>query len=133
MSNLPQVKLLLKEFEQKITQLVGLPVKVLFNPPLNPSKESFEKIAALVTECYGLKYAELFYISRRRPLPEARFVAMYVIRQATKSTKTEIAEFFNVDHTSVIHGINAIEGRILINDETIINTVSAVIGNLYEA
>lgn len=47
--------------------------------------------------------------SRRRPLPEARFVAMYFMRKEGMQLHPIKDEFNFKDHSSIIHGLYAID------------------------
>lgn len=48
---------------------------------------------------------------RTRRLAHARQAAMWLARQTTDASLPEIGRFFHRDHTTVIHAIRAVEGR----------------------
>jgi len=71
-----------------------------------------ELIIALTSEMFGFEIEQLTGGSRRRPLVDARQVAMYVTRNMTDLSFPEIGkEFGNRDHTTVMHACRKIEGR----------------------
>ncbi len=67
-------------------------------------------IARLTAKHFGLKLADLKSPERRRALVAARCVAMYLARQLTSCSLTEIGQFFGGrDHTTVLHGCRRTE------------------------
>jgi chromosomal replication initiator protein len=58
---------------------------------------------------FGLEPADLVSKSRSRPLTTARHIAMYLLREQTGLSLIKIGEWFERDHTTVLHGIKKIE------------------------
>ena len=58
---------------------------------------------------FGLTRDDLTSKSRSRPLTTARHVAMYLLRECTGLSLIKIGEWFDRDHTTVLHGIKKIE------------------------
>jgi chromosomal replication initiation ATPase DnaA len=58
---------------------------------------------------FGLTRDDLTSKSRSRPLTTARHVAMYLLRDCTGLSLIKIGEWFDRDHTTVLHGIKKIE------------------------
>jgi chromosomal replication initiator protein len=57
--------------------------------------------------------------SRRSPrVAHARQLAMYLARELTPMSLTEIARGFDRDHTTVMHALRAVEGRLEPGSET---------------
>jgi chromosomal replication initiator protein len=59
---------------------------------------------------FSLSREDLVSKSRSRPLTTARHTAMYLMREFTGLSLIKIAEWFNRDHTTALHGIKKIEG-----------------------
>jgi chromosomal replication initiator protein len=60
-------------------------------------------------EYFGLTRDDLLSKSRSRPLTTARHMAMYLQREFTGLSLIRIADCFNRDHTTALHGIKKIE------------------------
>ena len=71
-----------------------------------------ERIIDLTGEMFGFEVEHLIGGSRRRPLVDARQVAMYVTRNMTDLSFPDIGKAFgNRDHTTVMHAVRKIEAR----------------------
>lgn len=71
-----------------------------------------EHIINLTAEMFGFDVDQITGGSRRRPLVDARQVAMYVTRNMTDLSFPDIGkEFGNRDHTTVMHACRKVEGR----------------------
>jgi chromosomal replication initiator protein len=71
-----------------------------------------ERIISLTAEMFGFDIEQITGGSRRRPLVDARQVAMYVTRNMTDLSFPDIGkEFGGRDHTTVMHACRKIEGR----------------------
>ncbi|MEM9201568.1 MAG: chromosomal replication initiator protein DnaA [Actinomycetota bacterium] len=71
-----------------------------------------ERIIALTAEMFGFEIEQIVGGSRRRPLVDARQVAMYVTRNMTDLSFPDIGkEFGGRDHTTVMHACRKVEGR----------------------
>ena len=71
-----------------------------------------ESILAITAELFDFTVEQLTGGSRRRPLVDARQIAMYVTRSMTDLSYPEIGRAFgNRDHTTVIHAVRKIESH----------------------
>ena len=71
-----------------------------------------ERIIMLTSALFGFDIEQLTGGSRRRPLVDARQVAMYVTRNTTELSFPDIGKAFgNRDHTTVMHACRKVEGR----------------------
>ena len=71
-----------------------------------------ERIIDLTAEMFGFEIDQITGGSRRRPLVDARQVAMYVTRGMTDLSFPDIGKAFgNRDHTTVMHAVRKIEAR----------------------
>ncbi len=71
-----------------------------------------ERIIELTAEMFGFEIDQITGGSRRRPLVDARQVAMYVTRNMTDLSFPDIGkEFGGRDHTTVMHACRKVEGR----------------------
>lgn len=89
-----------------------------------------EEIVNTIAEYYGFAPLELQGASRKRPLVEARQVAMYVFRELTDLSFPAIGkEFGNRDHTTVMHAVNKVEAQMGEDRETY-NRVTALLSKI---
>ena len=70
---------------------------------------SAELIIDETADYFGLQRDDLLSKNRSRPLTTARHMAMYLQREFTGLSLIKIAENFNRDHTTALHGIKKIE------------------------
>ena len=71
-----------------------------------------ERIITLTAEMFGFDVEQITGGSRRRPLVDARQVAMYVTRNMTELSFPDIGKAFgNRDHTTVMHACRKVEAR----------------------
>ncbi len=77
-----------------------------------PKPVTPQAVLDTTAEMFGLTVDDLCGKSRSRPLVTARQIAMYVLRQTTSFSYPAIGKVFgNRDHTTVMHAVSKIEGR----------------------
>ncbi len=97
------------------------------------SAPTVREIARLVARHFGLKLADLRSPQRQRSLVAARCVAMYLARQLTPASLSEIGEYFGGrDHTTVLHGCRRTE-KLLTRDVAVRQAVADVRRSLTSA
>lgn len=80
-----------------------------------PVRETMASIAARVAVAHGYTLKDLHGPRRHRLLAYARFEAMWLMRQlrtldgAYRYSLTQIGNFFDRDHTTVLHALNRYE------------------------
>ncbi len=93
-------------------------------------KISPDEIISSIASFYGFDPLELQGASRKRPLVEARQVAMYVFRELTDLSFPSIGkEFGNRDHTTVMHAVTKVEAAMGEDRETY-NRVTALLSKI---
>jgi chromosomal replication initiator protein len=60
---------------------------------------------------FGVKPADIFSGIKVREVAHARQAAFYVAREITDASLPQIGRTFRRDHTTVIHGLQAVEAR----------------------
>jgi hypothetical protein len=101
-------------------------------PPFPPR---ITVVAALkATAAYfGISLDELASPSRKQPLVWRRQVAMFVARKLTRRSFPVIAEKLGrKDHTTVLHGVRAVQARIDAGDAATVGDVGAIVKQLIE-
>lgn len=89
-----------------------------------------EQIIDLVSQHYGFSISEIKGVSRKKPLAEARQIAMYITRETTDLSYPAIGhQFGGRDHTTVMHSVKRVEERMSEDRETF-NTVSQLLTKL---
>jgi chromosomal replication initiator protein len=74
---------------------------------------SIQTIINSVTEFYGVKTPDLQSKRRQRSIALPRQLCMYLARRNTRFSLEEIGGYFGGrDHTTVMHAVRSIEGRI---------------------
>jgi chromosomal replication initiator protein len=86
-------------------------LKDFFTQP-NQKNITIELIQKIVSEYFGLSYKDLRGKRRTKAIAFPRQVAMYISRELTEYSTTEVgAEFGGRDHTTVMHACQKIEDR----------------------
>ena len=73
--------------------------------------EVAERVLAAVAAEFGIDVEMLHSRTRRQPIATARQVAIYILRNTTDLTLTEIGDLVGRHHATVIHAIRSMEGR----------------------
>lgn len=82
-------------------------VKVL---PTHVKEPFVDQIIQVTSQVYGLKPSDIKSKSRQNKLAEARHVVMWILRQMTDMSLSDIGMYVNrTCHTTVISGINKVE------------------------
>jgi chromosomal replication initiation ATPase DnaA len=75
-----------------------------------------EELARMITETvclhFGTNTPAVYSPSRTRTVSNARFVALYLLRELTGLSVLQIGKMFNRDHSSVTHACQTIEKRL---------------------
>ena len=133
------VEFVASKFDQSVRELEGALVRVvawaeLTTQPidvtlaeralqdLNPADGARDPPPLILEETaryFSLSTGDLMSKSRSRPLTQARHIAMYLVREWTGLSLVKIGEIFGGrDHTTVLHGINKVEGEMRARDAT---------------
>ncbi len=78
-------------------------------------KITIDTIQHLVAEHYDITLEELLGKSRLQDIARPRQVAMYLAKMATTRSLPSIGARFSRDHTTVIHAVKTVEGRMIEN------------------
>ena len=79
---------------------------------------TLEQIQEAVCSVHGIDRAELLSARRSAKVARARQLAMYLARDLTPLSLAEIARGFDRDHSTVLHAIRAVDGRLDPGSET---------------
>jgi chromosomal replication initiator protein len=71
-----------------------------------------DRVFELVAKFYGVDQADLVGGCRTQHVAMVRHIAMYLARTYCRLSYPELGGVFGRDHSSVIHGVHAIERRI---------------------
>ena len=94
-------------------------------------KGPLARIKQATARAHGMPMSELLGDHRLRPTVRARQVAMWVARQITAATTSEIAKAFGFkDHTTVTHAVAMINHLIEI-DQEIVDVIQEIDALLY--
>ena len=78
---------------------------------------NFEMIVEATAEFYKLNPDQIFSKSRVRDVADARHIIMYLSHKLTNLSASSIGHKLNRTHTTVLHGITAVEDRIPITKD----------------
>ncbi|MBF9015234.1 MULTISPECIES: chromosomal replication initiator protein DnaA [unclassified Oceanispirochaeta] len=106
-------------------------LKQFFSSPIQ-ANITIDKIQKQVSEYFNVTLSDLKGKKRTKQITFPRQIAMYIIREITDYSTTEIGlEFGGRDHTTVMHSCQRIEDRIK-TDSTIEPTVQELIRSIKE-
>jgi chromosomal replication initiator protein len=86
------------------------------SPDASPSVESIQEAVCSVL---GVTRQDLLSPRRTARVSHARQVAMFLARELTSLSLAQIARAFGRDHTTVLHAVRAVAGRLDDNPETV--------------
>jgi chromosomal replication initiator protein len=87
-----------------------------FFPQMGGKNITIEGIQRIVAEYFGLTYKDLRGKRRTKAVAFPRQVAMYLARDLTEFSTTELgSEFGGRDHTTVMHGCQRVEDRLKVD------------------
>jgi chromosomal replication initiator protein len=76
-------------------------------------RPSLRTITATTAKYHNLRMSDLTGASRRRGIAQARAAAMYLARELTGKSLTELGTYFGRrDHTTVLHSVRLIQSRL---------------------
>lgn len=101
------------DFARQVLSDVGTP------SPMRDRKTATSKgIQMVVADYFGIDVADLISMKRTKELVQPRQIAMYMCRELTQMSYSNIAQAFNREnHTTVIHACKQIENTIEKSDE----------------
>jgi chromosomal replication initiator protein len=106
--------------------------EVRADDPLDPERVTItlEAIQDAVCAVHGLTRAELLSSQRSPRVAHARQIAMYLARELTPLSLTQVARGFDRDHTTVMHAVRAVNHRLEPGSETAtaVHKVRAALG-----
>ena len=76
-----------------------------------------DEIIKAVCSNYDVSYADMLANNRTQPLATARQVAMFLARKLTGRSLDSVAEAFERNHTTILHGTQSIQKRIDVEPE----------------
>ena len=74
-----------------------------------PEPVKIEKIISEVARSYNVSEADIYSNRKTQQLPQARQVAMFIVREMTDMSYKAIGDHFGRDHTTVLYNIKKIE------------------------
>lgn len=83
---------------------------------IQPRRLNFEIITDAVASHFGIKPDLLFTSTRKRQVCDARQVVMYLCKKHVDMSLAAIGSRFGRNHSTVIHGCNAVESRLSIDE-----------------
>jgi chromosomal replication initiator protein len=90
-----------------------------------------EGIIKVVTEQFHVEKEQLLGRSRKKDIALARQVAMYLLREETRSSLLQIGAILgDRDHTTIMHGCAKIDA-LMETDESLRRKIASVRGKLY--
>ncbi len=99
-------------------------------PPAGATPPTLAAIQDAVCAVSGLTRAELLSPQRSPRVSHSRQLAMYMARELTPLSLTQIARAFDRDHTTVMHAIRSVSARLEPGSETAaaIHTIHSTLG-----
>ena len=98
-------------------QIANVLLKELTEEEVTIRRLSIEEIIKAVCSTYDVTYADILTTNRTQPLATARQVAMFLSRKLTGKSLPTVADEFKRNHTTILHGTQAIQKRIDVEPE----------------
>ena len=98
-------------------QIAHVLLKELTEDEVTIRRLSIEEIIKAVCSTYDVTYADILTTNRTQPLSTARQVAMFLARKLTGKSLPMVADEFKRNHTTILHGTQAIQKRIDVEPE----------------
>ena len=98
-------------------QIAHVLLKELAEEEVTIRKLSIEEIIKAVCTEYDVAYSDILSQGRTQPLSTARQIAMFLARKLTGKPLPMIADEFNRNHSTIMHGIKEIQKRIEIESD----------------
>jgi chromosomal replication initiator protein len=89
----------------------GIPATVA-EPTIVPEAPSVDSIQEVVCSVLGVSRQDLLSPTRTARVSQARQLAMYLARDLTPLSLAQIAREFRRDHSTVLHAVRAVSGRL---------------------
>jgi chromosomal replication initiator protein len=83
-----------------------------------------------VCKFYSIDESALRGTQRSKGTVEARQVAIYLIRELTNLSTTDIGEEFNKDHTTMLYSIDKVKAALAAGDENLKNHIRDITANI---
>lgn len=128
-SSLTSITFYTEVIQQDVT--VEIAAKLL-KDKLGPEKQlnvSIDDIIKAVANHYNLSFADVKGKKRTKNIMMPRQIAMYIAREMTEYSTTELGAEFNKDHTTVMHACQKIEEAIK-NDSQLESNIEMIIRSL---
>jgi chromosomal replication initiator protein len=93
---------------RKAPQYISIPGLKYKEPIYRVDKIDMDAISELIAQRFRMPTADLKLRSRKMEIVIPRYIAMKIFREYGKISLVKIATHFNMDHTTVMHGIKAI-------------------------
>ena len=115
---------LVEDFEQKISGIAGIGIKVVLKPSFEPINNS--NIQAYDRAHYDFPCPLIQNKSRERKLTDARHVYCYLMRKHTTLSLKVIGNTINRDHTTVINSMEACKNLLDAKDPVVLNAITEI-------
>jgi hypothetical protein len=86
---------------------------------------SVKGIAQTVARYYGIPFEDIVSKARTAEMIRPRHVAMYLSRELTPRSFSDIGKVLNKDHSCVMHGVSKLKSQ-LATDPCLVNQVAAI-------
>lgn len=111
-------------YQDALNQKVGLEkireFATMYKPQKNlQKKHTIDNIVQATSKFFDMPVSDITSKKRNRQIVRVRHIAMYLLKELTKNSLTEIGKIFSVSHVSVSVAINNIEEEKTIDSEII--------------
>ncbi len=105
---------MIKSYHNLMNREITLPLaqEVLKDYKTASKDITLEHIASQVEKYFNLSENELKSSTKSKNVSYPRQIAMYIMKELTGFSQVQIGQFFNKDHTTILHGIKKIKSDI---------------------
>lgn len=124
-----EIRLELNKMEVRLSEILG---KRIFISILDKIESSTPNaVASVIASVFHISVAEIFGTSRKKMIVEARFLTIWYLYTHYGFNKSQIAEFLDKHHTTIIYALRVVEGYIQTKDEITINAIEIINQKFY--
>lgn len=130
-NDIPGLKEILQECQQKVTTLLGRPVVIHYSMTIN--SVPYSQLAAIICQVCSVTWKSILDHDRKANVVIARQLFCYFASEVLHKQVTEIGRIIGKDHTTVIHGRGKIRNMIDTEDDLycpIINEVQGLLDQI---
>jgi chromosomal replication initiation ATPase DnaA len=95
-----------------------------------PNRASINKLAEAVLSFYGFNLNTVLIPSRKTIKVRAKYMTYYILFERYKFNKSELGRLFEVNHSTIINGVNSVKEQLSINTYVYVSELNQILQQL---